>query len=244
MRNSNSIKLGVERWCSWVPGEPVSLCVSYSKGDIEEVSLAKPGLTSIPPIQRRRLSPLARVVFHVLEKCSVSPADEIVIFSSRMGEIQRTQTILDTLASDEPVSPTAFSLSVHNAIAGLWSIVHGVRCPLLALAPSNGSPVPALLEAYGHLVEKYAKNVTIVCYEESLPDFYAPYLSSSFGINAIALRITQPGSANLTLKLSQEDPDGTGESVGFHELIEVLHQNETHGKFIDPGGCWSIEIEA
>jgi len=214
----------------------------FSGGACAEQTLDKPDLSAIPPMQRRRLGPLARVVFHVLGNCVDSAADDLVIFSSRMGEIHRTQGILEALAGDEPVSPAAFSLSVHNAIAGLWSLVHGNHLPQLALAPDNGSPVPALLEAHGHMVEQPARTVTVVCYEESLPDFYHRYLESPAGVCAIALRLTVPQDGVLGLFIDHTPSTGNVQSQGFMGLVELLGRETQSSVVSGAGGNWELRV--
>jgi hypothetical protein len=106
-----------------------------------------------------------------------------------MGEIQRTQGILNSIAANEPVSPTSFSLSVHNAIGGQWSVIHGIKAPMVALAPPANSPIPALLEATGILQEGVYPAVNVVYYEEDYPAFYSPFFKSPSAPTALALRL-------------------------------------------------------
>lgn len=236
------IELGITRWCSWLPGQSASVCTASAGGAPRQTLCEQPDPGSIPPMLRRRLGPLARVVFHVLNECVASPTEEAVIFSSRLGEIQRTQGILDALASNAPVSPAAFSLSVHNAIAGLWSLAHEVHLPLLALAPANGSPVPALVEACAQLAERPDSTVIVVCYEESYPEFYAPYLESPTGISAVALRLEQPRKGGSTMALSRCAGNTEGCANGLPGFIDLLHGHIERHEFTDPNCYWLMEI--
>ena len=213
---ANQITIGVAAWCSWRPvggraptsgaGES-SLSASGRIEDLKQEQLEQPALSGIPPLLRRRIKGLARVVFHVLERAlgQAPAAEECVIFSSRMGEIRRTQDILESIAAEQPVSPAAFSHAVHNAIAGLWSMAHGATLPLLALSPPEGGPVPALIEAYGCLAENGGKPVTIVCYEEQLPEFYAPFLSGPPAPTAVAARLAPAERAERILSLRHKE---------------------------------------
>ena len=74
-------------------------------------------LAKIPPLQRRRLSSAAKCAFSLLS--SFESINMPVIFSSYEGEINRCFELETALAKAEPVSPTSFSLSVHNAISSL-----------------------------------------------------------------------------------------------------------------------------
>jgi hypothetical protein len=55
--------------------------------------------------------------------------------------------MLETLAAGDPVSPTQFHNSVHNAAAGYWSIATGSRQPASCLAGHDATPAAALLKA-------------------------------------------------------------------------------------------------
>ncbi|WP_262500938.1 beta-ketoacyl synthase chain length factor [Pseudohalioglobus sediminis] len=205
--------------------------------------LEKPSLKSIPPIQRRRLGKLARVVFHVLEEAMGDISDQVVIFSSRMGEIQRTQSILEAIASQHAVSPADFSLSVHNAIAGQWSLIHKVRQPLLALAPGNGGPVPALLEAYAHLISGETDRIAVVCFEENYPEFYQPYIHGPQAPTALALQLVLD-CRETTLELKPLETYSGRETTGFTPLAELLMKKSSQVQFSDRSSSWDLRITA
>jgi hypothetical protein len=54
---------------------------------------------------------------------------------------------LSDLANDQPLSPTQFSLSVHNAMIGLWSIMRGETSEMTALAAAGDGLEHGMLEA-------------------------------------------------------------------------------------------------
>lgn len=112
------------------------------------VSEEGPALEFLPAMQRRRLSPLSRLVFAaawpILEKCPQCP----VVFSSRNGEINRSFQLLVQLARGEGVSPTSFGLSVHNAIAGQLAIHHENHAEQSAISAHEHGLENALLEAW------------------------------------------------------------------------------------------------
>jgi hypothetical protein len=147
-------------------------------------------LPQVPAMQRRRLGPLARIVFQVLHHCAEISEQEKTVFSSMMGEIHRTQSIIESIATDTPISPAAFSLAVHNSIAGLWSIIHGIHSPMTAISPMYGSPIPGLLEAASILNESNNSCVNLVFYEEDFPSFYSDYFESPSAPSAVAIRLT------------------------------------------------------
>ncbi len=242
--SSQQFEIGVASWSTWLPAGDAALCSTFRDAGLRREVLDKPALASVPALQRRRLGPLARVVFQVLGECMGEIVDEPVIFSSRMGEIQRTQGILEAIAAQEQVSPAAFSLAVHNGIAGLWSLVHGVHAPLLALAPGDCSPVPALLEALGHLAERPGECVSVVCYEEALPAFYQPYLDGPPQPVAVALRLCAPAQARQVLTLGQLEPAASAGGAHFQSLIDLLHR-DVRSVVLDERQCrWQLGFAA
>mgnify|MGYP003121641211 CR=1 FL=1 len=198
-------------------------------------------------MQRRRLSPLARVVFYTLYQCEPQSGGPVV-FSSTMGEIQRTQGILEAIADGDPVSPAAFSLSVHNAVVGLWSLVNGVTSPMISLAPVEGSPVPALLEAAGMLAEGWESVLVVFC-EEAYPEFYRPFLNSPTGPTSLALQLVPshalaPGEG-LRLTLQRIGPGGKdGMAVnGSQALQQVLLGGGGPLVLVEePAAAWQLSI--
>ena len=96
----------------------------------------------------------------------------------------------------EEVSPTAFSLSVHNAISGLFSIAYGCHQEITVIAPGQDGIAPAFIEALGLLQERHADEVLIVLYDEPLSDFYPslPFALNAPAICALALKVSLTGS--------------------------------------------------
>ncbi len=89
-------------------------------------------LDCIPAMQRRRLSPLAKLALNnAIGALKDSKADYIV-WVSKYGDEAKTLNILQDVLNDQTPSPTQFSTSVHNAISGLYSILCQDDTPLQA----------------------------------------------------------------------------------------------------------------
>lgn len=120
-----------------------------------------------------------------------------LIFASRHGETPRTLSILQELARGEPLSPTQFSLSVHNAIIGQWSILRGDHSEMNALATGRDGLEHAVLEACTLLAEG-ASGVLVVIAEEAPPTLYAPQIDDVPFPYAVGLLLTPGGSHGLS----------------------------------------------
>src|SRR5690606_1774579 len=131
----------------------------WSAGQRELQDQALPALDQIPPMLRRRLSPLGKMAlaaaWPLLGEDQFMPS----LFCSRHGELERTAGMLQELAHHNALSPTHFSLSVHNAIGGVYSIARGDRSAITALALGADGFSEALLEARLILAEQEAPEV-------------------------------------------------------------------------------------
>jgi len=144
----------VARWSSW-----------------PAATSAAPDIGFIEPIVRRRLSTLSRVALKVAHDC-VGMTEARVVFASRHGELRRTTDILRALSAGEPVSPTAFSLSVLNAMTGVFGIARGDRSAASAISAGPETLGYALLEAYAQYATQPASPVLLVYADEPADPAY------------------------------------------------------------------------
>jgi hypothetical protein len=131
-----------------------------------------PKLDFVEPMLRRRLSALSKISLWVAHQCAQEVADARMIYASQHGEIVRTTDMLRSLAEHEPLSPTAFSLSVLNASIGLYSILRGNCAPATAIAAGAETLGYALLEAHGQLSRDPDNAVLVIYADESVPDLW------------------------------------------------------------------------
>nr|WP_241014938.1 beta-ketoacyl synthase chain length factor [Burkholderia sp. Ac-20379] len=131
----------------------------------------------IEPMMRRRLSRLSRLALQAAHECAGEREALRMVFASRHGELARTTALLDAIASGEPVSPTAFGLSVLNAASGMFGIVRRDRSAATALSSGNETLGYALLEAYAQAESgpACAPPVLLVYADEPANDCYAAH---------------------------------------------------------------------
>lgn len=153
----------------------------------------------LPLMQRRRLSPLAKAVCAAAWDCWREAGEMPVVLHSNHGESGYYFEILEDLAAGESVSPSRFSLSVHNAIGGLFSLQTGSQLPYLSLAGGNEDLFAAFIEAGGLLLQ--VPKVLVVCYEQALPAAYQPYhpTTTTWALAMVLARAEDSGSRRLRL---------------------------------------------
>jgi hypothetical protein len=151
-------------WKQWLQ-DPVAI----------DAPLGNIRLEGIPAMLRRR--------FNVLGKCAMGAALPLVdgvtsmpsIFASRHGDSELSFALLESIARSEPMSPTRFSLGVHNAISGLYSIARKDTSAVTAIAAMENLVLQALFEALGQL--QSSDRVLCVIYDMPLARFYSEHTS-------------------------------------------------------------------
>jgi hypothetical protein len=166
----------VARWSSW-----------------PAAASAAPDIGFIEPIVRRRLSTLSRVALKVAHDCVAQDAVRVV-FASRHGELRRTTDILRTISAGEPVSPTAFSLSVLNAMTGVFGIARGDRSAASAISAGAETLGYALLEAHAQYTTQPGSPVLLVYADEPADPAYGTIEDEVQG-GAIALLFDSKAAA-------------------------------------------------
>ena len=180
----------VEQWRAWAPGLNCQQDWhdwAQAPSTVAE-GAQQPECLSLPPMQRRRLSRLARMTMEVASPLCSEDEQLPFVFGSRHGETTRTLNLLHDVAGEQPLSPTHFGLSVHNAIAGQWSLLRGQRGESVAIAGEADTFEHALLEAAAMLTDG-APSVLAVIAEEVPPAAYDGWINDVPFSYAVALRL-------------------------------------------------------
>jgi len=194
------------------------------------------GLEFIDPMLRRRLSNLSRMALLAAAEClrdrpkpeRVASADDgaaiatpgveretkgvRVVFASRHGELRRSTDILHTISLGETVSPTAFSLSVMNAMTGVFSIARQDRSASTALSAGPETLGYALLEGYAQYVSDPRAPVLVVYADETADPIFGEIQDEIEG-GAVAVLISGEGTLRLGCRLLPAAEDAAAVSA-------------------------------
>ncbi|RBL87651.1 3-oxoacyl-ACP synthase [Streptomyces cavourensis] len=184
------LTFSIAQWQGWTAGfDDASSWKQWAEHPYCPVGeTCPPRLEFLPPMQRRRLTPMARSVFACAWPVAEGQAPMPLVFASHHGETTRNFGLLQALAANEPLSPTAFGLSVHNAIAGQWSIIRRETPESVALSVEDDGLEHAFLEAGLLLADGHAE-VLVVLAEERPPAPYAPWINDVPFSYAAAFRL-------------------------------------------------------
>ena len=238
MNNENKAgnkPLNIESWSAW-SGEAKNKNAwraffvenrILGEGLTPDLAAEKADVAFLPAMQRRRLSPLARAALHVINDCCDDASKYPSIFCSIHGEIKRTHSLVEAIAVGEEVSPMAFSLSVHNAISGQFSIIFNNQQSTVATSPANSGYLSAFADARG-LLNEGADKVILVFYEEDLPAFYHDFLDARSRIPgpialavmvSLAKEVDTAGAYQLSFEVQSSEPT---RRLPLVDLIEFI----------------------
>nr|WP_255494740.1 beta-ketoacyl synthase chain length factor [Luteibacter sp. Sphag1AF] len=187
----------------------------------------QPSCAFIPAMQRRRLSRLARITMDVAWPLCADDEQLPFVFASRHGETPRTFALLEDIGRDQPLSPTQFGLSVHNAIAGQWSILRGQKGESVALAGEGDTFEHAMLEAAA-LLHEGAPSALVVMAEEQPAEALRSWIDDVPFSYAVALRVSLPDASSSAtrwrLSLHANDADARpGAWPNALDFLRALH---------------------
>jgi hypothetical protein len=199
-------------WQQWLP-----------EGHCPEPN-AQPDVSYLPSLLRRRLDRSGRMALATAWPCVEGLASVPCVFASRHGVLDRTLELLTALARDEALSPTTFSLSVHNSSAGLFSIARGDRAAATAVAAGRDSHGMCRLEGANLIAEGTVQ--VLVCYaDDEAPAQYAPCVQedASHRPFAVSLLLTQPADPTQRCRLSASEaaPDEAPEAALMRFLLDA-----------------------
>lgn len=188
--------------------------INLSRLKISHAGETLTALQHIPAMQRRRLSSIAKLALNSAIECLNNQSVDYIVWCSQYGDENKTYKILQDVLQDLTPSPTQFSTSVHNAIAGLYSILCQDATPSTSLCATW---TEALIEAYAYLkIHAKTGKALVVYYDEPLPDVYREYQPFDGFALAAVIDLSQP-NLNLDLSLIQNPQYKYLEALDFYQ---------------------------
>jgi hypothetical protein len=187
-----NLEFSIGAWAAFGPGlVSPDLWQAWATEPFLPAGDAQPELKEMPAMARRRLGPLGRTALQVAFQTHGEALGVPVVLGSRYGDSTRSLELLAELAGNQPLSPTAFGLSVHNAIGALYSITRGDHANYVSVAAGRDHAAAALVEAAG-LLGQGAAEVMVICYDAPLPGIYAQFADEPQALYAWAWRVSAP----------------------------------------------------
>ncbi len=209
-----TVRFSIDRWAAWAPGLLDQAAWRRWLSQPEPMAPAEtPPLAEMPAMMRRRVERLGRVALQSAYWAQGEQAPHSVIFASRQGDIAQALHLLRQLAQGETMSPTAFSMSVHNAIGALYSIANSHTCPYSAIAAGADTLEAAFTEALGQLADGIS-DILLVFYDEPLPEPYGVFNEGVAFPRSMAFVLRATASGGFSLQAQATSNTGPTSAVG------------------------------
>ena len=248
-----NLEFAIRSWSAWSPGlsTPAQWAAWAAQPWLPEGE-AQPELKQMPAMSRRRLNPLGRSAVQVMydtraQTDAAVQANAPVVLASRYGDASRSLALLAELVRGEAVSPTAFGLSVHNAIGAMYSITCGDHANYLSVAAGAASAAAGLVEAAALLADG-APEVLLVCYDEPLPGAYATFEDEPSALYAWAWCLTQPVAGQphwcLACEPAADGPAAPAALPFGLDMLRAVVRNDAHWQRAETGRQWQLSCHA
>ncbi|MBF7981373.1 MULTISPECIES: beta-ketoacyl synthase chain length factor [Rahnella] len=200
---------GINNCADWIQWAQCSGVDAFS-GEI-------PKSEQIPMMAARRMSIGSRFAVDAGLSLLLKHQVDAAIFTSRHGELERTGRILHALAENDAISPTEFSMSVHNTAAGWLTIISKNPLPVTSLAAGMDSFQQGLLEAQSMLAGG-ASRIMLVDFDGEIPSLYAESVNSEFLPYAMAIIL----AAGDTLQCQRIAKNDEVDSLALPQGLQFL----------------------
>ena len=188
-------------------------------------------LAAVAPMLRRRFAPLGRLAAQAAIDLAGDAAaklpddadlsDNPTVYASRYGETGRCLELLADQARGDALSPTAFGLSVHNAIGAMIALTRGDRRNSSAVAAGRATAAAGVVEAVA-LLDDGAASASLVVYDSPLPAGYACFEDEPSAHFAWAWRLRRPRAGERALYLDWRADDGDAAATAPSHLPASL----------------------
>ncbi len=185
----------------------------------ESENEALPDVSFVPAMMRRRMTNLEKIAMGL--GCQIAPqtTDYSVVFASQFGEWNQTVQLIKQFYSDKEMSPAGFSNSVHNAAAGVFSLLTKNTNSYTSIAAGENTLEMAILQAL------LAKNDVLVIFAgEHCPEMYDPVFNGDKRAYGLAMMIRQNGRRAVKI-LSGTNSADTLQMDTFAEFLSGQTQS-------------------
>lgn len=236
--------VSLEHWSAWSPGcENEAAWRSWAAAPRALEREGRPAAKFLPPMLRRRCSPLARIMLEVAFDCTPPELRGRVrtVFASRHGNINESIDLLMRLCRLQPLSPTRFSHSVHNAQAGLYGIAAENRQPSSSIAAQEDTFACGYLEALTHLVREPERPVLLVVGDVPLAETFAEMVDEPVASYGVGLLLSGSGEGTK-LEFACGARNGDAAALAWPDGAEFLRWLLSGAERLELGSdrrCWS-----
>ena len=236
-------RIYIQNWSAWTPNVKSKGNWQLWANDQATNSFSDDlNISDVPAMLRRRLSNLGKMAIACANDTEQNIPQRPSLFCSRHGELVRSVGLLTSLAQGELLSPTHFSLSVHNAIGGMLSINKKDHSNITAIAAAENMIPTALLEAQLIMQEQDCDEILCVIYDDLIPEPYAEHTTIPDQAHALALVLSNKASdIALDLSITQESANKIHNEPQALTFIRFLLNDDRILRLSNPQTSYQLE---
>jgi len=170
--------------------------IIWHESDAEKL----PDVSFVPAMMRRRMTNLEKIAIGLAGKIAPETPGYTTVFASQFGEWEQTIQLVTQFHDDNEMSPAGFSNSVHNAAAGLFSLLTKNVNSYTSIAAGDNTLEMAVLKA---LTEK--TDVMVVFVGEHNPKIYDTVFNNPVGAFGLAFMIKNNGNRGIKITTGSDD---------------------------------------
>lgn len=236
-----AMRFRVEDWVAFGPGLGRRADASGWSSDPATPRLQDLEGVGLPVMLRRRISSVGQNAFRAAFSIGQQKLARFV-FCSRYGELARTLRILNAIVTSDPISPADFTLSVHNALAGLLSIGWANMAGHTAVCAGADTFAFGLLEAVASLHDAGGNPVMLIYFEDPAPPPYDELAEAPECSIAIAMLLTAARDERGEFAIAFESPSRVAGSPSASaqalDFINFMRSEEREREFPGERGLW------
>lgn len=205
----------------------------------EHSEVSVPKLEFVPAMQRRRLSPYARMCCHTLHQLT-ERNDIEVVFATRCGDLVKTDQLIEDAVSATPLSPAQFGLSVHNAVAGQYSIFTNNKHPSTTISAGQDTFHLAIIDAKARLSQSEDDEIAVVCTDSIPPEKYLPFMGEQQINHSVALLLSKTEGRQVELSQipNSAQPDSQTALPQALQFLAWYYSNAEQVEIASDRQCW------
>lgn len=169
-----SFSIDIVDWCALAPGlDCKEQWLEWRhQAPLINSQATLPKCSQLPMMMARRLNSGSRLAVDCgLALYRTHPEVDAIVFSSRHGELERNYRLLSELATQSPVSPTNFTMSVHNSAVGTLAIIAKTTIATSSVSAGEDSFQQGFFEVLS-LLYSGCERVLFVDFDGYVPDVY------------------------------------------------------------------------
>jgi len=173
-----------------------------------------PDFSFIPPMMRRRMSDFEKIAVGLAGKIAPETPNYTTVFASKFGEWGQTIELIQQFFNDNEMSPAGFSNSVHNASAGLFSLLTKNTNSYTSIAAGDNTLEMAILKALSE-----TNDVMVVFANEHNPEIYNNILKTPQNAFGMAFMIKNDGKRRISVSHGTND----AKTLTFESVADFLY---------------------